>query len=312
MSSTATEVISPRIVLTTTVPREFVHRATFAEVLLTAWRKTAEDSFTVTAQWPRSHSFYTSEHDLYDPMLLAETIRQTFPLLLHAAYDVPFGHQLSWSDFQLTLNPQAMRIGCTPADIELRVRCHDIRYQRGLPTALSMHLEVLRDGAPVAVATTRFGCHSPKVYKRLRPGRDNVAEVFAGAPKPPPPTDCRRVGRIRAQDVVLSPAPAADRWQLRLDTSHPVLFDHAVDHAPGMLLLEAVRQAATALDRGPEPCILTALDITFHRYVEFSSPCWVDAEAVPPISGGARSRTRVTGSQDGECVFTASGDITPL
>ncbi|MEU9361606.1 hypothetical protein AB0D35_26330 [Streptomyces sp. NPDC048301] len=41
--------------------------------------------------------------------------------------------QLSWSDFQLTLNPQAMRIGPTPADIELRVRCHDIKYQRGLP-----------------------------------------------------------------------------------------------------------------------------------------------------------------------------------
>ncbi|MFJ6509261.1 ScbA/BarX family gamma-butyrolactone biosynthesis protein [Streptomyces sp. NPDC091879] len=304
--------VSSQPVLTTTVAREFVHRAAFAEVFLTGWRETGQDAFTVTAQWPRSHSFYSSEHGVYDPMLLAETIRQTFPLLAHAAYQIPFGYQLSWSNFQFTLNPQAMLIERTPADIEVRVRCSDIRYQRGLPASMSMHHEILRAGTPIAVASTRFGCHSPRVYERLRAGRANIAEVFAGAPTPPPPAACTEVGRTRSQDVVLSPTAEAGQWQLRLDTDHPVLFDHAVDHAPGMLLLEAVRQASTAVDAGPAPAVLTALDIEFHRYVEFGSPCWIAAEAVPPVSAGARSRTLVTARQDGAAVFTASGDITPL
>ncbi|WP_260845011.1 AfsA-related hotdog domain-containing protein [Streptomyces sp. SLBN-31] len=47
-------------------------------------------------------------------------------------------------------------------------------------------------------------------------------------------------------DVVLSPLGQPHRWQLRVDTRHPVLFDHIVDHVPGMLLIEAARQAATA------------------------------------------------------------------
>src|SRR5690242_5953554 len=112
--------VSPQPALTTTVARELVHRAAFAEVFLTGWTRTAENTFTVTAQWPRSHAFYTTEHGVYDPMLLAETVRQTFPLLTHAAYGIPFGYQLSWSHFQFTLNPQAMHIDRRPADIELR------------------------------------------------------------------------------------------------------------------------------------------------------------------------------------------------
>ncbi|MFC8223974.1 ScbA/BarX family gamma-butyrolactone biosynthesis protein [Streptomyces sp. NPDC057362] len=304
--------VMPDIPLSTTVPREFVHRTAFAEVFLTGWNKANEDTFTVTAQWPRSHSFYTTEHGVYDPMLLAETVRQTFPLLNHAAYGMPFGYQLSWSYFRLTLNPQGMSVERTPAEIELRVRCSDIRYQRGLPAAMSMHVDVLRAGTPIAVASTRFGCHTPQVYRRLRAGRGEVAEVFASAPPPPEPACCTSVGRTRSQDVVLSPTPTSGRWQLRLDTDHPVLFDHAVDHAPGMLLMEAVRQAANAVDPHTRPGILTALDITFHQYVEFSSPCWITAEAVPPISPGARSRTQVSAQQDGIPVFTASGGVASL
>ncbi|WP_415940302.1 AfsA-related hotdog domain-containing protein, partial [Streptomyces sp. 039-1] len=45
--------------LTCTVPKEFVHRAALAEVLLTGRTRLSDNRFQVTAQWPRSHSFYT-------------------------------------------------------------------------------------------------------------------------------------------------------------------------------------------------------------------------------------------------------------
>ncbi|AXG81950.1 ScbA/BarX family gamma-butyrolactone biosynthesis protein [Streptomyces paludis] len=312
MYATTERTVTPQPVLTTTVAREFVHRAALAEVFLTGWRETGPDTFTVTAQWPRSHAFYTVEHGVHDPLMLCETVRQTFPLLTHAAYGLPFGYHLSWSSFRFTIDPRAMRIERTPADVELRVRCGDIRLRSGLPASMSMEIEVLRAGVTMAVATTRFGCHSPKVYQRLRSGRGTAACAFADAPAPPEPASCDVVSRTRRQDVVLSATASAGRWQMRVDTDHPVLFDHAVDHVPGMLLLETVRQASHALDPDPAPGVVTAMDITFHRYAEFGSPCWIDAHVVSPVSPGARCRTQVSAHQNGAPVFTASSAITTL
>lgn len=53
--------------LTCTVPKEFVHRAAVAEVLLTGWRRVDATHFTVTAQWPRLHGFYSAVQGRHDP-----------------------------------------------------------------------------------------------------------------------------------------------------------------------------------------------------------------------------------------------------
>ncbi len=45
--------------LTTTVPKELVHRAAVAEVMLTDWERVDDTRFKVAAQWPRGHSFFT-------------------------------------------------------------------------------------------------------------------------------------------------------------------------------------------------------------------------------------------------------------
>lgn len=289
-----------------------MHRAALSEVFLTGWEKTGRDAFTVSAQWPRSHSFYQPEHGVYDPLLLCETVRQTFPLLTHAAYDVPFGHQLSWSRLQYAVNPQALRIEATPADIEIHAVFSDIRYQKQLPVMMTMHLEVVRGGSLVAMVSTRFGCHSPAVYQRLRRGRGNVAEIFASAPCPPEPVSRSSVNRLRRQDIVLAPTSERARWQLRVDTTHPVLFDHAVDHVPGMMLLEAIRQAGHAVEPSRVGAVLpTSMDISFHRYVEFDEPCWIEAERVEAeTSPSARRTLRVNALQGGSVAFNATAELT--
>ncbi|MBM7167689.1 transcriptional regulator [Streptomyces sp. G44] len=289
-----------------------MHRAALSEVFLTGWEPDGEDQFRVTAQWPRCHSFYESEHGVYDPMLLCETIRQTFPLLTHAAYGVPFGHQLSWVDLQYSLNPHAMGIGRAPAEVELRVACSDLRYRQGLPASMRMAIEVIRGGELLAVATTRFNVLTPVLYRRLRgPARD-TASVFAEVAPPPAPISRHHAGRSRSYDIVLSPARGAGRWQLRSDTTHPVLFDHPVDHVPGMLLLESVRQAASALEPAAGPILPSSMDVAFHRYVEFDSPCWIEARSVPAIAAGAARGVQLTGVQNGQVTFTATSEVTTL
>ncbi|MEU6062847.1 ScbA/BarX family gamma-butyrolactone biosynthesis protein [Streptomyces sp. NPDC047097] len=284
------------------VPREFVHRASFTEVFLTGWRHTGTDTFTVTAQWPRRHSFYTAYNGLHDPLLLCETIRQCLPLLSHAAYDVPFGHRLSWDYFRYTLNNHnALRIGVAPTELELRVTCSDLRRRGNQLTAISMRFEIFRDSMLLGVAETRFGCYSPAIYRRLRADHADLDGALAAALAPAPPVDPRTVGRYLPEDVVLSPGERPQQWQLRSDPTHPVLFDHPVDHAPGMLLLEAVRQAASH-----EPDALpVAMDVSFFRYVEYDSPCWISAEpGIPDVLG--RPRLAVTARQDDQVSYSAT------
>ncbi|MEV7026601.1 ScbA/BarX family gamma-butyrolactone biosynthesis protein [Kitasatospora sp. NPDC093558] len=275
--------------LSTAVPREYVHKATMAEVLLTGWQvdRREPDTFTATAQWPRSHSYYYAAGErLHDPLLFAETVRQLLPLLSHAAYDVPFGHQLIWDRFSFELNAAALHIECRPAELHLHISCHDITHRRGVLSGMAMEVVASRDGVHLGTALSRFTCHSPTVYARLR-GRPDGSPTAIPVP---PPLAPHHAMRDRLSDVVLSHAVTANRWQLRVDTDHPVLFDHPVDHAPGMLLIEAARQAGHAASY-PSHGVLVGLDNAFGQYAELDAPCWIQAA---PLPGQQPNETRLT------------------
>ncbi|GHD82089.1 ScbA/BarX family gamma-butyrolactone biosynthesis protein [Streptomyces goshikiensis] len=297
--------------LTTTVAREYVHRAALSEVFLTGWEKVGTDAFTVTAQWPRSHSFYTSEQGFHDPLMLCETLRQCGLLLTHVGYQVPFDHSISWSRLQYAVNPQALRIEHTPAEIELHVTCSDVRYRHSQAVTMTMHIEAVRNGTLLAAASIGFCGHSPAMYQRLRSGR-NVAQTFKNVPTPPAAVSRYAVGRSRTQDIVLAPTSERWRWQLRVDTNHPVLFDHPLDHVPGMLLLESVRQAGHALQPSWSPMIPTSMDVSFNRYVEFDDACWIEAEPLAGEVSAARRTVRVNALQGGAFAFTACAEMTDV
>ncbi|GAA2708373.1 MULTISPECIES: ScbA/BarX family gamma-butyrolactone biosynthesis protein [Streptomyces] len=288
--------------LTTTVPREYVHRAAVAEVLLTGWRKAGRDRFTVWAQWPRGHSFFTPvEGTLHDPMMVAETVRQIGSLLAHAEFDVPLGHQFLMWHLDCTVRPDHMTIGPAPAELELDVECSRIRMRGGVFGGMRYDVTVRRDGHVAATGSASFTCTSPEVYRRLRGPRLPGTPTVTTAPVVP-----QQVGRTYPFDVVLSPDEGAPSrsWLLRADGRHPVLFDHPVDHIPGMVLLEAARQAATAL--APWPVVLpVSLRSSFHRYAELDSPVHISADPVEETDAGG-TLTRISGHQDGALVFTCS------
>ncbi|MET9479460.1 ScbA/BarX family gamma-butyrolactone biosynthesis protein [Streptomyces sp. NPDC006638] len=287
--------------LTTTVPKEFVHRAAVAEVLLTGWRRVDATHFAVTAQWPRLHGFYSAVLGRHDPLLTAETIRQVGSLLSHAEFGVPLGHQFLMRDLSFTVDPRHLAVTGVPADLELDVRCSQIRRRGSELASMRYEAVVHRDGQIVATGGASFACASPAVYRRLRGGR---AGTESSAQRPPlgtpvPPPD---VGRTTPFDVVLSPTDDARVWQLRTDTTHPVLFDHPVDHIPGMLLLEAARQA-TLVTLGAGDRVLTSFTGSFDRYAELDLPCHVEARVLPEDFAGLAS-VLVTGHQEGEQVFS--------
>ncbi|UFQ16205.1 MULTISPECIES: ScbA/BarX family gamma-butyrolactone biosynthesis protein [Streptomyces] len=292
--------------LTTTVPRGYVHRASVAEVLLTGWDKDAHtpaetsDAYVVRAQWPRSHALFASAHGHQDPLLLVESIRQAGTLLTHTEYDVPFGHQFLMWDMYVEATPAAFATSPTPTDVDLHITCHDI-VRRGRSIAgMRYEVTVRRDGLPVATGGARFSCTSPAVHRRLRGERPTT--TGRALPAPLDPVD---VGHTSRENVVLAPPVRVreNRWELRVDTGHPVFFDHPVDHVPGMLLIEAARQAARVATRQPD-ALLVGLRSTFVRYAELDAPCWIEAQ-VERAEKAEEVRVHVRGTQEGERVFTA-------
>ncbi|MEX1659182.1 ScbA/BarX family gamma-butyrolactone biosynthesis protein [Streptomyces pseudovenezuelae] len=287
---------------TTTVPREFVHRASIAEVMLTGWERVDDHRFTVTAQWPRRHSFFAGFDGFHDPLIAAETIRQTAILLAHTEFGVPLGYHFLMAGLSVSVQPEHFRIGWTPASLELDVSCTNVKRRRNAFAGCDVNVKIYRDGSLAATGGGAVTCIDPKVYARLRAAKLLDSQRPRALPLTAPEAP-QTVGRMSPVDVVLSPVGEPGRWQLRVDIRHPVLFDHPVDHVPGMLLLEAARQATAAtLGRASLPVAFT---IEFTRYVELDVPCTVEALRIPASRSGEET-VLVTAKQEELLVFRAT------
>ncbi|MFJ9902676.1 ScbA/BarX family gamma-butyrolactone biosynthesis protein [Streptomyces sp. NPDC101152] len=292
--------------LTTTVPREYVHRASVAEVFLTDWKAEPGGSaelanrFVVHAQWPRSHALFAPSDGHQDPLLLVESIRQIGSLLAHAEYGVPFGHQFLMWDMSFEATASAFDADSAPTEVELHTVCSDIVRRGRTVAGMRYEVSVRRAGVTVARGGASFSCTSPAAHRRLRADRPTTTGRAL-----PTPTDPATVGHTDPRHVVLAApqTPGEARWELRVDTGHPVFFDHPVDHVPGMMLMEAARQAARAATRQPR-ALLLGMDSEFTRYCELDAPCRIQARPLASDTPG-HVRVEVRGVQQGEQVFTA-------
>jgi hypothetical protein len=207
------------------------------------------------------------------------------------------------SDLAFETTPDALRVSSTPTDLELQVTCHDIVRRGDRLSGMRYEVKFLRDGVLAGSGQAKYTCTSPSVYRRLR------ADRVLG-PLPQLDSECPvAVGRTDVRDVVLTPFDGGSR-KLRVDLSHPALFDHPLDHVPGMLLLEAARQAALAASF-PESVLPVALDIQFLRYTELDQPCVVTT-ARGQTGDDGRTPIKVTAMQEGEAVFTSTVTVQPV
>ncbi|MET9412458.1 ScbA/BarX family gamma-butyrolactone biosynthesis protein [Streptomyces sp. NPDC002935] len=281
------------------MPKELVHRASVAEVLLTNWARTGTNRFEVSAQWPRGHSFFTPVQGRHDPLIAAETFRQAAILLAHTEFGVPLDHPFLMHALTLDVHPEHLGTGTAPATIDIDMTCHDITWRRGAAATIGFEAAFRRGGQIVGSARGTCTCTTPAVYARLRGARRAAAGRQPALTAPLAP---QHVGRTSPADVVLSPTAEPRRWLLRTDTHHPVLFDHQVDHVPGMVLLEAARQAAVATLG--QATFVRHLAAAFERYTELDTPCTLETTPLPHHPAGRR--ILVHAHQMGTPVFTAT------
>ncbi|MEU0407730.1 ScbA/BarX family gamma-butyrolactone biosynthesis protein [Streptomyces griseorubiginosus] len=300
----------PSLTFERTAPRDLVHRRAIGEVLLTDdWIRLGADRFKLGAQWPRGHGFYGPVGDRWhDPLLAAESIRQTSSLVSHVFYDLPRDHPTLMSELSISLSPAALRLDERPVDVEMTVECGDVTRQGSRLAAMTMEVGLVRDEIPLGRGRMSLNCMRRSVYERLRGSYAQVPDRLPEQPEPLPPHE---VGRTVEADVVLGRPldvragadPRRGAWPLRVNWAHPTLFDHPTDHVPGMLLLEAARQAAQCL-AGPDPVLVASMTNRFHRYVEFDTPCLVRARLSGSRDGD--QEVMVAAEQDGAVVYEST------
>lgn len=275
------------------VAKEYLHLRRDATVFVTGWRRLEVGEFSLTAQWPSSE-----DGPRYDSRILTQTIRQSGLAIAHAAYGVPLSHQTLLHHFDFTVAPGFRVPSGRPAALDIEISVTEPKKNRRAVSSLVMDVRLFQDNTMVARADSEFGWISPAAYRRLR--GDNLTAGWNEWPLPAP-VDPRTVGRTSGTDVVLAPGEGPHRWQLRNDTDNVLLYDHPVDHVPGLVLMEAAHQAAHAALH-PAPFEPTAVAAAFERYVEFDRPCWIEADVVP-AAGPGQSAVLVTATQDGHTAF---------
>ncbi|MBP2475909.1 hypothetical protein JOF53_004781 [Crossiella equi] len=287
----------------TTVPRRLVHREAVAEVLLTRWVRRRTGEFWICAQLPRAHAFYQSQQGSADPLLVLETIRQAGLLVAHLGAGVPLEDRFVMRGMSYAVDSSALRVRDRPVDVQLLLRTRDVRVRPGHTSALGIEVELYRDGRRFGQGSGSMGTFPPAVYTRLRPPRV-PAQATAGLPVPIDPV---RVGRRDPADVVLSRGNAGNRWLLRVDTRHPALFDHPVDHVPGMVVFEAMRQAVHAL---AGPGYLASCQARTTRFVELDETAAGNVEVHALAASGGLFWTAVEqhGKRAASAVWRLSGN----
>ncbi|WP_190180020.1 ScbA/BarX family gamma-butyrolactone biosynthesis protein [Streptomyces naganishii] len=318
-----------------TVPQELVHKTAAGEVLLTDAVRVRPGHFYLAVRTPGGHGLYGPDAaGRTDPTLFVEMLRQAAIYLSHRFYGVPLDHPFVFCGLDFDVPPPA------PDDIHddavvLEVHCRETKERTPKRAAMSLRARLLSSGGVRATGSVTWQAVDSARYSALRTrGAGGTPPPAAGTAVTVAPPGARvmrpeLVGREDELDVVVAELTSPDGatageepgqdavaglepgevWALHVDQSHPVFFDHPSDHVPGMLLLEAVRQASRAA-LGPAPAPLyewtmSGGGVEFDAYCELTAPTWLLVRTSPGGEAADEVTLRVDAVQNGRSV--ASG-----
>ncbi|MGW3817942.1 ScbA/BarX family gamma-butyrolactone biosynthesis protein [Streptomyces sp. NPDC005046] len=292
------------------LPKELVHRSAAAEVFLTDAERHSEDEIRLAARFPRRHAFYDDTlgpRTHHDPFLLLEACRQGIFVVAHRYLDVPPERKFLLRSVEFAVpDPAALVRGDRPTEAVITTRVeHRFRTRTGV-TGLRLRFTLTIGAREALLARIDYSWMPPEDWTRLRAGQRGAL----GLPDVPvalrgPRVEPAQVGRRAPANTVISPPRVASDGShtahLVAETTHATLYDHWVDHVPGMLELEAFRQlalpAAVAAGSVRTPSALpVALTARFRRFAEMDLP--LECRTAPVLPGA-----------DIECALRQSGAV---
>ncbi|MDJ0362291.1 ScbA/BarX family gamma-butyrolactone biosynthesis protein [Rhodococcus sp. H29-C3] len=266
------------------MPRQLVHRQAVAEVFLTDYSAGPGPAYEVAVQLPLSHRIFDASGGEHDPLGVAEAFRQTVVLLCHTSFDVPLHYRFLMESFSVKVL-DTLRTQSGAAPLTFRLAVNDVTRRDGAVSGVDVS-GILTDGArDIARCSAVARGVSPEGYRRIRQGRDDQYPNQRTVPPGTAVVTAERVGRSSDRDTLISADDAHRTLFCTPDPHNFALFDHPVDHIPGMVLFEAARQALRYCSGEPAAQV-AELSAVFPRFTEWRTPCEV---STTPLAAPGRA-----------------------
>jgi hypothetical protein len=304
-----------------TVDRKLVHRHNLTEVFLTDVRATGARSFVAAALLPIVHPHYTSHEGLAgqitDPMLLLECCRQAETYAAHACYEVDLEAAFilrSWSA-EFAVDTAGGDPG--PTELVMTAVTGNSRLSGGTVRGLEYEFGLWTSGTRIGRVRMDVTYAPREAYLALR-SRGRAGPLPTSDPRPAAPVGRAAgpssVGRVNATDTLLLDVVTgrhAVTATLRVPADNPSLFDHAQDHVPAMVLVEAARQLAALATRAwggkpPHATAMVAMASSFAAYAELDQVITMTAQPCTNPASPGRRAVAVTFQQAGREISQAT------
>ncbi|MEL0638762.1 ScbA/BarX family gamma-butyrolactone biosynthesis protein [Marinomonas sp. TI.3.20] len=284
-----------------TVSKKLVHRAAVSEVFLTDANKLSDDKFYTGAHLPRTHSYYNDNPSRthYENIVLLEVCRQSSIIVSHNYYNAPMDAKFIFNEAKFHIvDNDALLIKPTPSSVLTEVDVISKEERNGKLNGLTFEMRLYVDGKLAATKLMDITWLNKAIWNKMRSKALKQAEKFSDitfAHKANLIELSHLVGRTNIENVVLHSIDLKNGKYcagLRINKAHPAMFDHPLDHVPGMLLIEAFRQMAiyAAKDKYNlkyESIFMAVCDIDFTKFTEFNptSYCYVDRTSIDDKTG---------------------------
>ncbi|ENM5796776.1 hypothetical protein NTH31_000707 [Vibrio mimicus] len=293
-----------------TVNKELVHRAAVSEVFLTDANRIGEDRFYTGAHLPRTHSYYNDDPSKthHENIVLLEVCRQSSIIVSHNYYDAPLDAKFIFNEAKFHIeNNEALLVKSTPSYVLTEVEVISKEERNGKINGLTFEMRIYVDGKLAATKLMDITWLNKVIWNKVRSKALKFAEAFSDI------TFTRKdnlhalthvIGRTNVENVVLHSVEIRNGKYvsgIRVNKSHPAMFDHPLDHVPGMLLIEAFRQMAFYVanrkyDLRFADIYMKICEINFTKFTEFNpiAYCFVDSVYLDDKSGDISLELSVT------------------
>lgn len=269
-----------------TIDRCLVHNRNISEVLLTRGSSTGQHNYAVSAQWPRRH-FHLQKHDYHvDSALVAETLRQATIYVAHEFYGAPLDALFLMGRMMFDRTNLPLSVLDGPWNVELVVQVQDVRKRGRSLASMTSIVSFQVGGTEVATGLGELKLVSRGVYERILGA---AAMIDVATPDENP--DHRR-----GLDLIAD-STGGQRWVL---TPDPAYLEHPSDHVPGMLVMDAVREAGRRYLRD-DMAEMVQYDAYYSHFLELGR---VELEILDVDR--EESALRISTSQQGAPGMTAS------
>lgn len=212
----------------TTTDHSLVHKHARAEALVTAAASIGYNRWATRVEVPRGYSAIDPSQEAIPAVVAVEIVRQAGLVVSHLGYGIPTDWAFTIQEVEGTWNAGQEPVfpGHAPLELEVIVDVVEVTERKGRVSGMVMTLDL----GGIGVGRAVHKALAPKDYAIMRRNAPEKGSV-------PPRRDPEFL-----RDLSFGPdgLQALLGWD---EPGNPFVFDHPVDHIPGMLFAQAAFDA---------------------------------------------------------------------